>query len=268
MKLSTNPKQLFTKYFKDNPTNMQALNAATFAYHMDCNSHKNAHYFKSGKLVYSRHNKIVVDNPTVCEYSFDNGVSWINYDREKVSNCDHFLLRNDHTDSHEYRTVISATRANGVVTFNRVNNNDRITQHTTTNGIDIFNEVAYNEFVSEQCYYCGRSRTEVRFGSEPPECKNLNISQTILDEELKTYALLNNSAELIPAILNKKFNSTLSADALIYLQTTAGISPDIVSTILNIDIECFMARYEELMCIHRSKSGNMFKGKHVINKTT
>lgn len=73
------------------------------------------------------------------------------------------------------------------------------------------------------------------------------------------YSLLDAGSGKLPKILRKKFNGVVSAEALVYFQTSLGYEPDIVSALLNIEIEPFMAEYDALMKVHQSKSGKFNK---------
>jgi hypothetical protein len=252
--MEMSPKNLFTKYFKDNKENLKSLDHATFAYHMNHDSHGKAHYFKSGKM----HNKPLSSIlPTLSplkqyEYSIDDGVTWITDVTDLLHKYSRYKMR----------------EVDGESIFETVLHEDKSVSITRICGIGRPYDPTHNSFYddtafkAEECYWCGRSRSDVRWSDESPECSahpNLDVVKTIYDEEVKTYALLNSGEELIPKILDSKFDGKLSSEALIFLQTTHGFSPDIVSTILDIDVEQYMNKYEELMNIHKSKSGNMFK---------
>jgi len=115
------------------------------------------------------------------------------------------------------------------------------------------------KFLHEKCEWCCQSRIQIRWGDNPkcgsrPKEANGSIAETLKDEETSYFALLERGKDDIPAMVKRKFGGTVSAEALFYCQTTLGYEPDIVSGIMDIDIEKMMPQYEVLMNEHRGKS--------------
>ena len=145
--------------------------------------------------------------------------------------------------------------------------------HTTwRQGIDVHSFTdkvvgfATETFSNEKCKWCGRSRRDVRWDSLPAQCgarpttANQGIADVIHDEEKRMYALLDAGPEKLQSVLSQKFGGSLSSAALFHFQTSLGYEPDIVSTLLDLDIENLMPGYDELMALHKTKSG-VFKRK-------
>lgn len=114
------------------------------------------------------------------------------------------------------------------------------------------------------CTRCHKSRVQIRWDDESPECANwikINIAEVIESEEEKYFSLISKWENILPDIIKTRYNNQISGKMLFELQSTHGVNPDLVSTILDIDIEKYMPEFEECMDSHKSKSGNMFKGK-------
>jgi alanyl-tRNA synthetase len=126
------------------------------------------------------------------------------------------------------------------------------------------NEFQYNKFRNEKCEWCGNSREQIRWG-KIVECpnrpklankyNNMGVADIISDEESTYFKLLNEAETKLPQIV-KKLGGIIDAKMLVKLQTTYGYEPDIVSTIMDIEIEKLMPEYETEMDVHRSKSRN------------
>lgn len=148
-------------------------------------------------------------------------------------------LHNATSDAHLFRTVM-----------------DSDTFHSQTR---------YEKMRDEECEWCGRSRREIRFDSLPAHCEsrpqsaNESISWNLHEEEKKMFALLEAGPEKLQKVLREKFDSVISADALFYFQTSLGYEPDIVSTLLDVEVEKFMEDYDRLMAEHKAKSGKFQK---------
>lgn len=116
------------------------------------------------------------------------------------------------------------------------------------------------KFANERCEWCGLNRDQIRWNDDDPRCKNRpktanrSIAEVLNDEETTFFALLERGKDTIPQLINRKYNGIVTAESLFFCQTTLGYEPDIVSGIMDIDIEPMMAEYERLMNIHRSKS--------------
>ena len=158
-------------------------------------------------------------------------------DLEKATFAYHFKSR-DNASAHSFRNTVGSL------------------------GINILSasDYTYNKLKNEKCEWCGRSRRSIRFDELPAACSarpkeaNLSIAETLRNEETNYFALLERGKEAIPQLINRKFKGKVSAEVLFYCQTTLGYEPDIVSAIMDVDIEQFMPGYETLMDGHRAKS--------------
>lgn len=98
-------------------------------------------------------------------------------------------------------------------------------------GYNIFQDNELDPFShlrDDQCMVCGRTRREVRWDSNPPECagwKPTDIEGTILNEEKSFIDLLEKSGPLIKKVIKKR---GLSGGTLSFLHHTHGIDIEVV----------------------------------------
>lgn len=133
--------------------------------------------------------------------------------------------------------------------------------------MDTATDFQLRKFKQDRCEWCGRSREEIRWDSNLPSCSERPVSENrffgmttgevIHSEEESYFALIERAKNgSIQRVLDKKFNGELTAKALFYVQNTLGYEPDIVSLVLDLEVEDLMVEYESLMDAHRRKSGD------------
>lgn len=86
-----------------------------------------------------------------------------------------------------------------------------------------------------RCFWCGRTREQVRWDALPAECEKhqtmLNIKEVILREEQLFHNTREKALDIIPKIIKKQ---GLSGETLAYLYYTHGADPELVSSIVDI----------------------------------
>jgi len=119
-------------------------------------------------------------------------------------------------------------------------------------------------FRTSKCAWCGRSREMVRHDNLPAQCLHRPISadrpivDVVLEEEQKSYVLLERAGKDVPKLIAKM---GMSGETLAVLHHTHGYDPDMVALALDmlhsestVNIHSLMPEYELAMNRERARS--------------
>ena len=106
------------------------------------------------------------------------------------------------------------------------------------------------------CFWCGRTRENVRWDDLPAECQSrpsdaeLGISESLESEEKKAHAIHEKAKVHVPRLVTKM---GMSGETLATLHHTHGYDPETVSGVVDVPPE-IMEAYNASMETERSRS--------------
>lgn len=112
-----------------------------------------------------------------------------------------------------------------------------------------------------ECFWCSRSREQVRHDSLPAEClahpdaSVLDIETVIANEEAKAHALFERAKSVVPAFIRKH---GLTGESLATLHHTFGFDPETVAGVVDVP-ESLISDYHERMNEERQLSRKSIK---------
>jgi hypothetical protein len=107
-----------------------------------------------------------------------------------------------------------------------------------------------------ECFWCGRTRQDVRWDDLPPECQNrpsdadLGIGEVLESEEKKAHAIYEKAKVHVPRLVKKM---GMSGETLATLHHTHGYDPETVSGVVEVPPEV-MTAYNASMETERDRS--------------
>lgn len=107
-----------------------------------------------------------------------------------------------------------------------------------------------------ECFWCGRTRRDVRWDDLPPECQarpsdaDIGIAEVLENEEAKAHAIYEKAKTHVPRLVRKM---GMSGETLATLHQTYGYDPETVSGVVDVPPE-ILAAYHASMEVERDRS--------------